>query len=127
MATAMAQVNVRINSQLKSQGDEGLAAAGLTPTQAVRAVWELAAQNKNSPNQLKAALFPAQDEADSNEAAEQKQYRAKLIEEGSLICKQAYQRMGLNELYATANLSYAELKEAAYFEKHEAGKEAAAL
>lgn len=118
MAVATAQVNVRINPQLKSQGDEGLAAAGITPTQAVRAVWELAAQNKNTPDRLKAVLFPGQDEVDSDEVAAQKQYRSKLIEEGSLICEQAYKQIGLNKPYATTDLSYAELKEAAYFEKY---------
>lgn len=40
MATATAQINVRLDSRLKEAGDRGLARRGITPSQAVRALWK---------------------------------------------------------------------------------------
>ena len=40
MATATAQINVRLDSKLKEAGDRGLARRGITPSQAVRALWK---------------------------------------------------------------------------------------
>ena len=37
------QINVRIDRALKSSGDAALSDAGITPSEAIRAVWELAA------------------------------------------------------------------------------------
>ncbi|WP_165443571.1 hypothetical protein [Olsenella sp. Marseille-P4559] len=42
-APASVQVNVRMDKALRDAGDAGLAAMGVSPTQAVRAVWRLAA------------------------------------------------------------------------------------
>ena len=42
--TAFTQMNVRIDAALKAAGDDALSSIGLTPTQAVRTLWELAAQ-----------------------------------------------------------------------------------
>ena len=120
-ATATAQVNARISAQLKANGDEGLAAAGLTPTQAVRAVWDLAARYKNTPDKLHAALFPDKAEEEKAEAAAQKARRAKLIEEGSKIVERAYEKAGITFHPDTVELTDEELKKMAYQEKY--GKE----
>ena len=42
-AAASVQVNVRMEKSLRDAGDAGLAAMDVSPTQAVRAVWKLAA------------------------------------------------------------------------------------
>ena len=52
-----AQVNVRMDASLKAAGDEGLARAGITPSEAVRALWEAAAEGgERLENALKALL-----------------------------------------------------------------------
>lgn len=51
-AVAMAQVNIRMNSALKAQGDEVLALAEVSPSQLVRAVWAKVAQGRESLDQL---------------------------------------------------------------------------
>lgn len=51
-AVAMAQVNIRMNSALKAQGDEVLALAEISPSQLVRAVWAKVAQGRESLDQL---------------------------------------------------------------------------
>ena len=43
-ATASSQLNVRIDSDLKRAGDAVFTSIGLSPSQAVRALWELAAR-----------------------------------------------------------------------------------
>ena len=45
-AQRQSQVNARIDATLKATGDAGLAAAGYTPTQAVRALWALASRSR---------------------------------------------------------------------------------
>ena len=43
MTTTAAQINVRLDADLKRSGDAALSKAGMTPSQAVRALWQLAA------------------------------------------------------------------------------------
>ena len=47
-AQRQSQVNARIDAKLKATGDAGLAAAGYTPTQAVRALWALATRSERA-------------------------------------------------------------------------------
>lgn len=112
------QVNARIDADLKREGDEGLAAAGLTPTQAVRAVWELAARHKDQPEKIIAALFP--DRAEADEKARQAEYerKKKLIDDAPKIAERYYEKAGLPWPPPSAGLSYEELKELAYKEKY---------
>ena len=55
---ATAQINARIAVSCKASGDAGLAAAGLSPSQAIRALWELAGRNVETPEAITDALFP---------------------------------------------------------------------
>lgn len=50
------RVNVRIDTDLKTAGDAALAAAGFTPTQAVRILWSLAVRYQDEPEKLRAML-----------------------------------------------------------------------
>ena len=50
------QVNTRVDRTLKREGDAALAAAGYTPSQAVRANWELAVKLRKNPEKLRALL-----------------------------------------------------------------------
>lgn len=47
-----AQINVRMDAQLKSMGDGELARMGISPTQLVRAVWMKVAQGAAAIDQL---------------------------------------------------------------------------
>lgn len=54
MATALldrrsAQMNVRLDSQLKEAGDAVLASLGMTPSQAVRELWQYLTENGHMP------------------------------------------------------------------------------
>lgn len=112
------QVNARIDSDLKKMGDEGLAAAGLTPTQAVHALWELAARNRENPGAISAALFPEERDREKAALAEERERRRALIEEAPAIIERAYRERGLPWPPASSGLSFDELKEAAYRQAH---------
>lgn len=43
------QMNVRLSTDLKTRGDAALQAAGLTPSAAVRALWQFAADHEHEP------------------------------------------------------------------------------
>lgn len=48
--TRLVQMNVRIDRQLKEAGDTVLAHIGMTPSQAVRALWEYLVINERMPS-----------------------------------------------------------------------------
>lgn len=57
-----AQMNVRMDRQLKEAGDAVLASLGMTPSQAVRALWEYLVINERMPSKEGSAKIPS-DEA----------------------------------------------------------------
>lgn len=116
-STMTAQVNARIDAELKREGDAALAAAGLTPTQAVRALWELAAQLKDAPGQLRATLFPNEQQRERAAQDKELQRKLKLAEEGANLMERFYRSSGLPWPPTTSELSYEELKELAYKEQ----------
>ena len=65
---ATTQINVRIERSLKDSGDAALLNAGVTPSEAIRALWELAANLKESPRELHGLLFPQTAEQADEEA-----------------------------------------------------------
>lgn len=65
-----AQVNARIDAELKEAGDAALAAAGLTPTQAVRMLWSLAVRYQDEPERLHEVLDPDSAALSADEMAE---------------------------------------------------------
>ena len=56
---ATVQLNVRIDKDLKSSGDAALALIGLSPTKAVRALWEKAARRGKDLEEVAALLSPS--------------------------------------------------------------------
>ena len=63
-------------------GDAALAAAGLTPTQAVRMLWSLAVRYQSEPEKLRAALDPDTAEPTPDELAE-RQRKVEAVRRGS--------------------------------------------
>ena len=67
MTTAAAQINVRLDADLKRSGDAALSRAGMTPSQAVRALWQLAASLADRPGALEDILLPSRVRAEQRE------------------------------------------------------------
>ncbi len=66
-ATPVAQINVRIDRDLKEEGDAALVDAGLSPSQVVRDLWGKLAQGGEAAEAVVALLGP--DEMDDDERA----------------------------------------------------------
>ncbi len=118
IAAATSQINARINSALKKNGDASLANAGFSPSQAIRALWELAERYADKPDTLRELLLP--DEAKANELLEQKrrQHLLQVAREGAGIVKNAYAEVGLEWPSADDAPSYDELKMLAYEDRY---------
>lgn len=107
-AVATSQINVRIDAELKQAGDEALAAAGLTPTQAVRALWALAKRHASEPEEIVSALEP-------EETASRPDLEC-AIREGSGLVEKALAATGIGSAAQPDQRSYDELKRDAYEE-----------
>ena len=109
MDAAQTQMNVRLNAERKARGDEVLAGFGLTPTQAVRSLWDYLATRKALPE------FMAAD----TEGDESEQYSPQsLSETGAGMAVRLAREAGLH-CDALLSLPYEELREAAYDERFE--------
>lgn len=118
-AGATAQINARLNPALKQRGDEALSGAGLSPSQAIRALWELAARNTDNPEAIQRALFPEKAEAQEADLSAAQCRRAEAIGKGAHVVEDAYRAMGVVLApSSTAGLSYDELQDLAYQERY---------
>lgn len=54
--SATTQLNVRLNRDVKAVGDRALTSAGITPSQAVRSLWERLGQMAQSPREVRHLL-----------------------------------------------------------------------
>ena len=85
MTTASAQINVRLDADLKRSGDAALSSAGITPSQAVRALWQLAASLANRPGALQDILSPGRARAEQREREKATKRKLELIDQGSQL------------------------------------------
>lgn len=90
------QMNLRIDATLKRDGDAALAAAGYTPTQAVRTLWRFAAQHRNQPKAVREGLaFGATDGQPG--ATEEVRARISAIQRGANIYQRFLSSLGVSE------------------------------
>lgn len=116
MTTDMVQMNTRISRSLKERGDAALERAGYTPSQAIRKLWDYAANNAHNPRAIQ-NLFDAEDEAEKREAEEERARRRAVSLKGASIVAEAYERYGIEASDFTKNASYAELRDEALLER----------
>ena len=85
------QLNARMSRSLKQSGDEALALIGLSPTQAVRALWEKASRRGKDLEEVKELLCSE----DSGESPARTQTDKALVE-GRAIVEQFYAKLGID-------------------------------
>ena len=85
MTTTAAQINVRLDADLKRSGDAALSRAGMTPSQAVRALWQLAASLADRPGALQDILSPGRARAEQREREKAAKHKLELIDQGSQL------------------------------------------
>lgn len=113
-----AQVNARIDPELKRSGDKGLAAAGISPTEGVRALYALASLYAKKPRKLIAALYPKAEEQAERAAADTRARKLKLIDEGASIVADARAELGISASPSAIAPSFEDLVERAYDDKY---------
>ena len=98
MTTTAAQINVRLDADLKGSGDAALSRAGMTPSQAVRALWQLAASLADRPGALEDILLPSRARAEQREREKAAKRKLELMDQGSKLfaaaCRESGDRHG---------------------------------
>lgn len=108
-----AQVNVRMDATLKQAGDAALEEAGLTPSAAVRALWQKASKRGQDLEEVVQLCRPADTAANAPAPAA----KASLLR-GSRIVEAGMQALDISQLHVQEG-SDAELLEAALLERYE--------
>ena len=122
MQAAAAQVNARIDPQLKSSGDAALASAGLTPTQAVRSLWEFASLHASSPEDIVSFLRPGQKEPAVKNPAAEKEELVRMAEENAGLFERRLQGAGVDPaLFSSLDALFEDLKDRAWDEAEREG------
>ena len=114
------QMNLRIDATLKRDGDAALAAAGYTPTQAVRTLWRFAARHQGQPEAVREGLsFGAAD--DQSSASEEARAKISAIRRGADVYRRFLSSLGIPKTDAGALRSdatpLAELRERALLDR----------
>ncbi|MDO4290855.1 MAG: type II toxin-antitoxin system RelB/DinJ family antitoxin [Eggerthellaceae bacterium] len=111
----MAQMNVRLDDDLRVQGNLAFESIGWSPSQAVRTLWAYAAKNRRDPRQLKKSLEAFL----GNEGAStpKQEARRALVLEGQQIVPNARARLGISSEALSELPSYEELREEAVYER----------
>ena len=117
MTTTAAQINVRLDADLKRSGDAALSKAGMTPSQAVRALWQLAASLADRPGALEdicCPVVPGRNSASAKKAAKRK---LELMDQGSKLFAAACCESGIDMVKAQPS-DDEELKRNAYADRY---------
>lgn len=110
---ATTQLNARLDCDLKASGDEALLLIGLSPTQAVRALWEKAAKRGNDLEQVAALLSP-----EARKPEQSGQSRAdEVVRSGWAFMDEAYKSLGINPDAVSDLPNDKEMLENALYEK----------
>lgn len=116
MDSAVVQMNVRIDSQLKDAGDCVLERAGLSPTRAVRALWERLASFSDAPEKAVELLFPSEGDPVSS-IEDERARKLKAAREATQIVARSLAKQGIDASSVADDTPYDELRERALIER----------
>lgn len=105
------QMNVRIDDDIRIAGNEAFESIGWSPSQAAREVWAYAARNRRNPRKLKEMRRLFEDAPVAPQPSK--------AMEGARMAEEFRIKMGLEPQRPEEQLSYAELKELAMYERLE--------
>ncbi len=110
----MSQMSVRIDEQLRVEGNRAFEEVGWSPSQAVCALWGYAARNRHNPRKLREVV-------DLLEGAvgreEEKPRPSEAVLRGPRLYDEFCEKHGLDRSKPREVLSYEELKEEAFLER----------
>lgn len=111
----MSQMNVRIDEQLRAEGNRAFEEVGWSPSQATRALWGYAARNRRNPRKLKEMQSLLEDRPSS--AGEQPR-PSEAVLRGPQIIRDFRKKHGLPEPDPNDMASYEELRQEALYERY---------
>ena len=115
---ATAQLNVRMDAELKASGDAALASLGVTPSEAVRDLWRLAAEHEDRPDTLRALLFPGPADVEQDARVRARERKLALAAAGLELYPSMCEKLGAAASDGANVPSDDELEECAYAEKY---------
>lgn len=116
-----AQVNARIDKRLKDRGDAAFARAGLTSSEAIRNLYEFAADHSDHLEEIR-SLLGKENQEDRAALTAEKERRLKAFHEGIALARRFAEEYGLEHAHdSISTLPYKDLREAAYAERLKAG------
>lgn len=118
MAKALTQqMNIRIDSTLKAEGDSVFASLGMSPSEAVRALYEAAVRYRYDVAKLRLLLTVEGEQKAVDPDVENP--KLKLAREGREIVEKARKRLGISEeaMREVAKIPDRELLEEALYER----------
>ena len=116
MDTTLAQINARIDANLKASGDAALAEAGLTPTKAIRAMWGRFSSLAGQPEKIRELVSGPQAEP-SSAARVERDRKLALAREGGQIVARSLASRGISVPEDLEELSYDELRDQVLLER----------
>lgn len=105
----MSQMNVRIDEQLRVEGNQAFEEVGWSPSQATRALWGYAARNRRNPRKLKEIQSLL-------EGCEPRPVHASRVQRAAQLVKDSLAELGV-DVYQHEPTPVAELKEEAFLER----------
>ena len=108
------QMNVRIDESLKANGDRAFADLGLTPSHAVRALWEYASRNAGDKEALRTLMNSLAGPEDDSRAERVIQARR-----GANLVNNLLAKHGLHLKDPYQEIPYEQLREEALIERFE--------
>lgn len=104
------QMNVRIGDRLKRAGDDVLLQLGMTPSAAVRGLWEFLVAHQDEPEAVRAVIDPAA----SQSAQDHKQMRQRTMQAVRSRYGQLASSLGIEGVAFSAEPTWDELRDMVY-------------
>lgn len=108
--TKPVQMNVRIGDRLKRAGDDVLLQLGMTPSAAVRGLWEFLVAHQDEPDVVRAVIDPAA----SQSAQDHKQMRQRTMQAVRSRYGQLASSLGIEGVAFSAEPTWDELRDMLY-------------
>ncbi len=108
--TKPVQMNVRIGDRLKRAGDDVLLQLGMTPSAAVRGLWEFLVAHQDEPDAVRAVIDPAA----SQSAQDHKQMRQRTMQAVRSRYGQLASSLGIEGVAFSAEPTWDELRDMVY-------------
>lgn len=110
----MSQMNVRIDDDIRIEGNLALEEVGWTPSQAARALWSYAARNRQHPRKLREMMSSLEGSPGSEK---EKPQPSEAVLRASRIYDEFCDKVGIDSSKPREALPYEQLKEEAFLER----------